>query len=697
MTKITVTNNAEPDTPASGRTVIYADSTTKTLKAKDDTGLVTAYGDNKKVLLSSNDTTEDYIENKFVDSATVEFVVSSDGGDEKITANSLGSGPALSLSGATYTTMQDNVNLFHSSGVSSWSDMSDDGDGTITVTAGTGFIKATDSEVVPLYAFDWASEAGANVSLVDNDLNYVYVEYNAGTPRVVATTVKRTEYNTNVYLGSVYRIGTDLHITSVSHYHIGDHASRMIRRMQCLMPFAHESGSAISEVGTRNIAITAGVYWQGLVEYSTPAVDTSASGTYSAFYSDGASGFTEVTAQTQINNTQYDDGSGTLATLSNNQYGVHWLFVGVDGDFYVVYGEDSYTLIDAEDSKVPVALPPHFEGHARIIGRIIIAKSASTFTLVTSAFDTAFTTGTPTDHEDLVNLLGGAAAEHYHLTLAQHTVATQSASASVSGLMDTSTQTFAGDKTFTGALSSPAVGSGSESFGISSASAGAQGTAIGNGASSAGAQGVAVGYLADAAASQATAVGYLTYALATATAIGRSASAAASGAMAFGFSTSATATAAMAIGYDATCAHANSIAMGRVAATTAIKQFVAGSQSYPMENVYFGGGVENAVPSPTNINGTSGLGTDIVGAAVSFNGGQGTGTGAGGGITLKTAPAGTTGSSKNALVSQFLISGEGQINTPNLATHADEAAAVTAGLATGDWYQTSTGELRIKL
>tara|TARA_R110000851_G_scaffold268235_2_gene420935 strand:+ start:6818 stop:7873 length:1056 start_codon:yes stop_codon:yes gene_type:complete len=39
----------------------------------------------------------------------------------------------------------------------------------------------------------------------------------------------------------------------------------------------------------------------------------------------------------------------------------------------------------------------------------------------------------------------------------------------------------------------------------------------------------------------------------------------------------------------------------------------------------------------------------------------------------------------------------GAINMPDLPTHADEAAAITAALTTGDLYQTATGELRIKL
>jgi hypothetical protein len=37
------------------------------------------------------------------------------------------------------------------------------------------------------------------------------------------------------------------------------------------------------------------------------------------------------------------------------------------------------------------------------------------------------------------------------------------------------------------------------------------------------------------------------------------------------------------------------------------------------------------------------------------------------------------------------------INFTGLPTYADEAAATTGGLSTGDLYKTSTGEIRIKL
>ena len=97
------------------------------------------------------------------------------------------------ISGSTYSTVQDMQDVFHSAGETSGGLVSDDADGTITVAAGTGLIRATNSDVAELLFTDWSAESGANVNLVDNALSYIYVEYNAGSPQVIATTTKRTD------------------------------------------------------------------------------------------------------------------------------------------------------------------------------------------------------------------------------------------------------------------------------------------------------------------------------------------------------------------------------------------------------------------------------------------------------------------------------------------------------------------------
>ena len=52
------------------------------------------------------------------------------------------------------------------------------------------------------------------------------------------------------------------------------------------------SGGDVSESGTRNIAITSGVFYSGLSRAIFPAFDSSATDTFSSVYQDGVGGYT---------------------------------------------------------------------------------------------------------------------------------------------------------------------------------------------------------------------------------------------------------------------------------------------------------------------------------------------------------------------------------------------------------------------
>jgi len=282
-------------------------------------------------------------------------------------------------------------------------DITDDGDLTITVSAGTGLIRATDDDLSETIPVTWSAESGTNVDLVAG-LNYVYIEYNGGTPQAVATTSERTDHDTNILLGTVHSDGT-LHITKNTKIDLPNYVSHTIRRLSNLEPFSRQSGGVISETGTRNIAVTAGTWWEGINQFTTAAIDTSVAGSFIYYYQDGAGGFTEVASQTQINNTQYDDGSGTLAKLTSNRYGVHWVYIEQDGDLSVVYGRGDYVIGEAQDAQPPANLPATFGGnHGRLIGKIIIREGTAVFTSTESAFDVVFTPALVTDHGDLAGL-----------------------------------------------------------------------------------------------------------------------------------------------------------------------------------------------------------------------------------------------------------------------------------------------------
>ena len=309
------------------------------------------------------------------------------------------------VAGSTFSTVQHLQNTMHSSGWVSGGGITDDADGTITVAAGAGMIRATDTPVAEIVFFDWASEAGANVDLVDNDISWIYAEYNGGSPQVVATITERTDYQTNVLLATIQRSGTDLHINDADKHTVGDHANSMIRRLKGTMPYGQVSGGIISESGTIKIAITAGNFWRGLTEFNTNAFDSNAADRFTYWYRlVGDSGWVNVDTQDTVDNTQYDDNSGSLATLSNNKYGVHWVYLEVDSHVSVIYGRGDYSLAEAEDAQPPASVPEEVQVHGFLVGKIIIQESTSVFTQIESSFQTTFQGSLATAHSSLTQL-----------------------------------------------------------------------------------------------------------------------------------------------------------------------------------------------------------------------------------------------------------------------------------------------------
>ena len=324
---------------------------------------------------------------------------------------------------ATYDDVQDWINTTQSAGKLTGGDITDNGDGTATVELGTGFIKTTDSDVGVSKFFDWSTNS--SLTLTDNNTNYIYVEYNAGSPQIVASTSIPTDKNTNIMLGLAYREGTTLHIIMAGQY-IANYAKNTLwKDLEINGKFQRSSGMIISEAGTRNFKLTAGIFYAGLNKVSTSAFDSSVSDTFIYMYRDGSGDYTKVTGETQIDNTHYDDGSGTLATLSNGSfwtsyYGVHWIYMIADGGVYVLYGRGDYTLSEAQDAQPPSDIPDILSDIGGLVGKIIIEKNASSFTACQSAFEQTFSPTPASEHNSLAGLQGGTSDDYYHLTQTQH-------------------------------------------------------------------------------------------------------------------------------------------------------------------------------------------------------------------------------------------------------------------------------------
>jgi len=317
---------------------------------------------------------------------------------------------------ATYDNVQDWMNVVQSAGkIAGWVPSAGTAGTTFDITAGQGLIKTTDCEICETRFVDLAGSSG--IALTNDANNFICVDYNGGTPRyVVRLEVADIDFNTEILVGQAFLDGDHVHVIEAGPV-VTNFAYRRARRNFDLRFVERSDGLVIGEIGTRNISMTSGhAYYAEKIAFTEQ--DTSDSDTFQYWYhSSGA--WDSATEQTQIDNTQYDNGTD-LATLGNNKYGVHWVFLDLDNHLHIIYGQGSYSLGEANDALVPSALPDFVRTFAFIIGRVIIEKSASVYAEIKTAFETYFAPSVIIDHNDNSNIQGGTAGEYYHLTQAQH-------------------------------------------------------------------------------------------------------------------------------------------------------------------------------------------------------------------------------------------------------------------------------------
>ncbi len=321
------------------------------------------------------------------------------------------------LGSPTNDTLREMFTHVFSAGIFTGGDLTDNGDGTVAVSAGTGLIRTGSDSSTPILLFDWSADP--SVALTDNAMNYVYVDYNGGSPTISATTDYTTlDHSSQFILGCVYREGTTLYILEAGQ-EMDDFMHHNYRRGWEEERFVRVSGIVTSETGTRNLAITAGAFYAAFERFETNAVDTSGADTFTYYYRDGAGGWTKVTGETQIDNLHYDDGSGTLAELTANRYGVHWVFMLCNNDVAVVYGQGDYTLAQAKGAEVPSSLPNVVQEAGFVIAKIIIQKNASSFYSVETPWTTYFEGSIVTDHGALAGLGDDDHTQYVHNTTAR--------------------------------------------------------------------------------------------------------------------------------------------------------------------------------------------------------------------------------------------------------------------------------------
>lgn len=299
------------------------------------------------------------------------------------------------------------------------------GNGTFTIGPGNANI------------FDNADGAGglANYNLIGGtftptDLvnNYLVYNFNGGSPiPQLLQSVATINETTIVPVFTVYRQGNSLTWLNWDQlgYALGN---KMHQRLVKTDRFRRQTGLVLAEVATRIVSVSAGIVWIGAIPVDLPGFTSSTNTMIQATRTAGNWVYTTVT---QYNNTQYDDGTNTQ-NLSGSTYAVNFIYrIVQEGVSRVVFvlGNSNATLDQAIEMQPPASLPPEVFSAGMLVGRIIVARAASTATRIDSAFNQFWGSGGGgggggvTDHNSLNGIQGGGPGEYYHLSSAKYTFA----------------------------------------------------------------------------------------------------------------------------------------------------------------------------------------------------------------------------------------------------------------------------------
>lgn len=316
----------------------------------------------------------------------------------------------------TVDQIQEYLDTTGSSGFFYGGALTDAGSGNINIAAGRGYIRATADNNAQLLSFEWS--AASNVAIPSNTVRYVYIKYNSGSPTYELSADEFAEDETKIMIGvAINDAGT---IDSV--FNVGvriaegiGNAGRWMRRVFGIVRDARRGGLIFSTTGTRNVKCTAGHLWWGRTDYTIAAFDTNVSGSFPAYYQDSPSGWKESAAQTQWDNSKYDDGTGTLHALGANKWANLWFYIEPDGHIVCMYGRTTNNTQAAAELESPPATLPNRLAVASVLAARLTFQSGASAGSWSSAFDTKFTPGQEQLVADSVDntILANMAAKTY--------------------------------------------------------------------------------------------------------------------------------------------------------------------------------------------------------------------------------------------------------------------------------------------
>jgi hypothetical protein len=250
-------------------------------------------------------------------------------------------------------------------------DVTDGGGLTVDVSAGEGFVSRDGAEM-DLNNVSWGATAG--LAVTPSTTNYVY--FNGETLSLsVGTGAPGIE---SILLARVITDGTGVRFIHEGRTPIFHPQSRLHDYLIATRKFTLDTGLAVSAGSTATkFDVALGSYYRAIQEVTYAGVSDA---TFSYFY--GTNGANEVSGQTDVSTTQYDN-AGALTAMTAGYFRSDTVIITSDGRISVVYGTAEYALqADAVDSATVSTIPTFMEESGIHLARLIVEEAVGIVEIV---------------------------------------------------------------------------------------------------------------------------------------------------------------------------------------------------------------------------------------------------------------------------------------------------------------------------
>lgn len=263
---------------------------------------------------------------------------------------------------AVTTDVGDYVNESASSGVLDGGIVTATGGNGISVSAGSGLC-VRGSPYNDVVKVSWGL---TNFSLSANTYYYVYYDFSSAA--VIISPVQRT--SEDIQLAQARSDGSNVRFLHRTRTPVLNPSKVLDQYLIDTRKIALVSG-LLASAGTsgRKFQIAAGSYYRSLDEITFAG--TGGDATFSAFY--GTNGANEISGQTEINITQYDN-AGTLTSMTAGYWRTDSLLITSDGRVSVIFGTAEYATQALAEAASFAAIPGMMNSTACTIAELLVQQ-----------------------------------------------------------------------------------------------------------------------------------------------------------------------------------------------------------------------------------------------------------------------------------------------------------------------------------